>query len=560
MQKRVVFLLLLALVSALAAGSGMRSRVTPATFAVGCCDFVAADSTAGSLESAPVVLEGAVYLPEELLLAVPGVGRKDLSQLSCRMLEGQRLYPLESSAEQLGLGVKRAGGVFSLCCGENTDSLPALEAKGRAIGAQPVFDTGAGVFQPQLVVDPYVTYTYDQMLEDIEQLTARYPGLVSAYSMGQSLEGRELMVVTLGYGEKEVLLNASIHGCEYFSTAFAMFLIDRYAYAFAAGEEFAGGDPGELLGQVKFVFSVMLNPDGVNIAQFGLSASSNYRQLLTMDMQDTGWWGWKANSAGVDINRNFPLNWWQANYQYRPGARYYFGPEAASEPETRAMMQLLENIPFHVFVDLHLYGEQIDWIDSMSLERQEQYRPLAQKLMDAFGYSDWGVEDVSSFGGYLVNYARNTYGMPAVLIEMTDIWRCPAVFFDSQTRDLWCLLYILGEQAVGDGVEPAGYRVWVNGRPLIFTGERSRERMLCQEQTEALLQALGAEASLEGDRLLLRRAGESWELPLPDSLPLRAVPAQLGEQLLDLRELLYCLGASCRLSESGATIFVELLD
>ena len=59
-----------------------------------------------------------------------------------------------------------------------------------------------------------------------------------------------------------------------------------------------------------------------------------------------------TNSNGVDINRNFPFNWWQANYDRTPGARYYHGPEAASESETRAMVKLLSDVPYSVFVDL----------------------------------------------------------------------------------------------------------------------------------------------------------------------------------------------------------------
>jgi hypothetical protein len=66
--------------------------------------------------------------------------------------------------------------------------------------------------------------------------------------------------------------------------------------------------------------------------------------------------GSRGNARGVDLNRNFPHRW-------RPGARgrYWPGPRAASEPETRYAMRLVRAVVPDVTVWLHQpYGIVVD--------------------------------------------------------------------------------------------------------------------------------------------------------------------------------------------------------
>lgn len=521
MLKKLLIPLTLALVLA---GCGAQPQAFG--FAMGSCGYIDSEGAVFELSAAPYSEDSIGYLPREAFLL-----------FSEELPEGENL-PILSTAESLGLGVGREGGVFYL------SQSPELTLSFDTISDTLAYEflepqKSEDSYSPELFVDPYVTYTYEQMLIDIEELAAAYPGLIDAYPFGKSEEGRDLMAVELGYGERKVLINASIHGCESFSTSFAMFLIDRYAYAYATGEEFGGRDCRELLDEVTFVFSVMLNPDGVNIAQNGIAASDNYENVRRMSMKDTGWWGWKTNSNGVDINRNFPFNWWQSNYDRIPGARYYHGPEAASESETRAMMELLETTPYSVFVDLHLFGEQVDWLDSETLYKADLYRPLAEELMDTFGYADWGVEKVDSFGGYLVNYARNTYDAPAILLELTRFWRCPPRLFDNQTEKLWCLLHILGDYAMEDEIK--GYSVFLCGEEL--SDAECREKAISEDQLILLLDAMGAEYPENISFVSEPIEGEIYALSDGGYIP--------------LKPLLAALGAGCEVSEEGSALLVE---
>jgi murein tripeptide amidase MpaA len=74
-------------------------------------------------------------------------------------------------------------------------------------------------------------------------------------------------------------------------------------------------------------------------------------------------------SIGVDINRNFPILWGFERH-FAPGTvastrnpgdyETYVGPRAASEPETRNVIWLLDRFAhIRYFIDLHSYGETL---------------------------------------------------------------------------------------------------------------------------------------------------------------------------------------------------------
>ncbi|MDO4566263.1 MAG: M14 family zinc carboxypeptidase [Oscillospiraceae bacterium] len=315
----------------------------------------------------------------------------------------------------------------------------------------------AAVANPHDIVNPYVSYTYEQLLADSAELAESYPGLIELSSAGSSVEGRDLVQLKLGKGEKIIVLTGVLHGCEGFNSGLLMYMIDRYAYGYELDLNYEDYSYRELLDGVSFIILPMVNPDGMNIAVNGPDAAADPDNIYSMDTCGTGYYAWKSNANGVDINRNFPFNWSHYTIYQWPSLRYYEGPQPGSEPETQAIINLLESTDFCMLADFHTYGEIIYWTDNLSGDTREEHRELAELLKETSGYGDAGIEDVDQFGGYLSNYARGVFGVFAATIEVTPYWGYSAEDgFDEAGMKAFPLPLVMAEYALREDAELEG--------------------------------------------------------------------------------------------------------
>ena len=287
--------------------------------------------------------------------------------------------------------------------------------------------TSAGL-SPESIVDPYQTYSYEQMVTEVGLLAEAYPELISVYSIGESVEGRNLVAFDFGHGEREVVLCSTMHACEHMATNALMYIVDQCCQGYRADESYGGVSYRDILDQVVFHVVPMLNPDGVTLAQFGYEAMKPETQEKLSEMGFGPWYGfagWKSNVNGVDLNGNYPHKWGIRDEVTAPCEAGWCGPAPLSEPENRAMQDLLDRTDYHMLVSLHIRGEVVYWIDTDTTDLFSEHYPIAHRLAETFRYDLLGAEDVSDRGGYLVNTERIRTGKFCCTLEL-----CPVGYGD----------------------------------------------------------------------------------------------------------------------------------
>ncbi|RKZ21641.1 hypothetical protein DRQ16_03345 [bacterium] len=126
-------------------------------------------------------------------------------------------------------------------------------------------------------------HDYYKLTEYLDTLQVRYPDLVYVFSMGKSVEGRELWVVKVSDNpeddepEPEVRFVGTIHGDEPVGTELILMFIDSLLSWYSKKPEIK-----ELVDEREIFFIPLFNPDGNLVLS-------------------------RYNANGVDLNRNFPV-------------------------------------------------------------------------------------------------------------------------------------------------------------------------------------------------------------------------------------------------------------
>ena len=274
------------------------------------------------------------------------------------------------------------------------------------------------------VVDPYQVYSYEQMQSDIRELERMHPQLITSYSIGKSVEGRDITAFDFGKGDRRIIMCGAMHAREYIATIFLMYLADRYAYGYLMDEYLDGYSIRTALDEVTFTFIPMMNPDGTNIVQNGFDAAQDPEAVASMPTTEWGgeerWESWKANANGVDLNRNYPIDWGPTGYT-QPSSAGYAGPYENSEPETQAMVKLIDETDFSILASFHSQGEVIYWMDTIcGYDLVEKFSPYIDRICDETGYLKMPATSDGSPHGFLTDYVRCAKRKMAMTIELCE--------------------------------------------------------------------------------------------------------------------------------------------
>ncbi len=176
--------------------------------------------------------------------------------------------------------------------------------------------------------------TWDQVHDAAGAVLEAHPGLGERIEYGKSVGGVPLLAYRLARpgasARVPAMAIAGVHAMEWIGVETLLALLRRAADSMANGG----------LADRAITFVPIVNPDGYLHVQADLEA---HRWRFT-----------RRNGHGVDLNRNFATH-------FDPRARllepfFAQGPEPWSEPETRALKDLAEDVRPLRFVSMHAFG------------------------------------------------------------------------------------------------------------------------------------------------------------------------------------------------------------
>lgn len=279
-------------------------------------------------------------------------------------------------------------------------------------------------------------YSYDQMSSDISSLKSRYGSHMQVNTIGTSLDGRSLYEMVIGNpnASKQILIHAGIHAREYMTPLLVMKQAE-HLLAFYDSGSYQGRNLSDILAGVAIHIVPMVNPDGITISQFGVSAlrSSELRQIVnqcyaqdkadgrTSQSFDRYQTLWKANGRGVDLNQNFPALW-ETITTGPSHASYanYKGTSSLSEPESQALANLANSRNWTLTISYHSMGNLVYW-DFAGNKVSAQSKALAALVTGITGYRTNGSSGKGGFKDY-VQIKDNP--IPSLTIEVGSV-ACP---------------------------------------------------------------------------------------------------------------------------------------
>ncbi|VDK75166.1 unnamed protein product [Onchocerca ochengi] len=193
-------------------------------------------------------------------------------------------------------------------------------------------------------------HNQDELDTILTNINKRCPNYTTVYSIGESVEGRELLVIQFSTtpGQHQILKPemkyvANMHGNEPIGRELLLRLASYFCDQLSAKNK----EIMELINSTSIHLLPAMNPDGFERA---LSTESDLR----------GWFTGRANSNGIDLNRDFPdLDDFYYYLERHNIPRFdhlleLFGDETKEyQPEVRAVGRWILSLPFVLSANLH---------------------------------------------------------------------------------------------------------------------------------------------------------------------------------------------------------------
>src|SRR5215213_8886999 len=258
----------------------------------------------------------------------------------------------------------------------------------------------------------------ESLEQDMRELAAKRPELVEIKEIGRSLENRPILALRIGERKSGVrkLLFMGCHHARDWHAVKVPFLLERELIERADEAPIAGW-----LGKGEIWIAPMVNPDGHAFCR-------GHNRLWRKNRRPN-----PDGSFGVDPNRNYGYMWGTLDIStssHVPSDETYVGPRAFSEPETRAVRNLVACELFAGVITYHSYSQLIlypwgytdqpiadardhDLMANLAQEMQGLIRDVHGKI-----YTPQQSSELYPTAGDTTDWTYGEYGIPSFTIEL----------------------------------------------------------------------------------------------------------------------------------------------
>lgn len=256
------------------------------------------------------------------------------------------------------------------------------------------------------------------LADEMKTLAANHPNVAQLKEIGRSVEGRPILALRIGdrHGSSRKLLFMGCHHAREWISVEVPFLLAKELIENANDKRIS-----KWLSEGEIWIAPMVNPDG-------------HEYTRTHDRL------WRKNrrknadgSFGVDANRNYGYMWGTLNVptsSHVPSDDTYVGPRAFSEPETRAVRDLVATeqfmsvVTYHSFSQLVLYPWGYTATPVADPAERADLNATAVKICDCIrgvhgvSYTPEQSSQLYPTAGDTTDWSYGEYAIPSFTIEL----------------------------------------------------------------------------------------------------------------------------------------------
>lgn len=330
-----------------------------------------------------------------------------------------------------------------------------LSEKGYVILSKMALSEYAQNFLKDFPVNDSAYHNYDEMIQVLQSITAQNRDIASLYSIGKSVEGRDiwtLRINTNAKGDKKsdkpgaVFIGAH-HAREHLSVEVPLL------HAVWLLENRNKPEIKQYIESLDIYIIPMLNPDG---AEYDISTGKYKWHRKNMRKNPDG-------NIGVDLNRNYDFRWGGAGASHHTYSDTYCGPKAFSEPEAMAAKKFFESrnnlktyISYHSYAELILYPWGGIYEPVENEKDRKVFMVMAKKMATLTGYRDKQSSDLYAATGDATDWTYGNRGVFSFTIELSPSSGWRGGFYPGTS---------IIEKTVKDNIAAANYLLSVTDNP-----------------------------------------------------------------------------------------------